>query len=288
MVLPLNALIKLPWVAYLTGDDSLKRLFFTALGGARKLAHNTNYLFPLFADAADWSPRHSLLNVSVGEHALGCMPASHQLKASSDSSDYLGKGGDGTADHAQLPPSPVDPRAAAVIIRGCRCQLSLARRLRAAARLARHRGRFLHTVLRMGYWGRDAAVPFYDPRGMFQACASLCCPAYRRTSRRFCPGRSCSPTEIAPAPLLASFANFAAPAPVRLLRPVSTPEHLRRGPCRPHPLRGFGDGGIRFRQAGQRALRRGRGVLGALLFDALASTEDPDILCYASKSLARN
>ncbi|MFN8447364.1 MAG: hypothetical protein U0521_01875 [Anaerolineae bacterium] len=26
----LNALIKLPWVAYLTGDDSLKRLFFTA------------------------------------------------------------------------------------------------------------------------------------------------------------------------------------------------------------------------------------------------------------------
>ncbi|MCC6803951.1 MAG: hypothetical protein IT319_13795, partial [Anaerolineae bacterium] len=67
-----NALIKLPWVAYLTGDDSLRRLFFTALGGARRLAHNTNYLFPLFADAADWLPRHSLLNVSVGGlYALG-------------------------------------------------------------------------------------------------------------------------------------------------------------------------------------------------------------------------
>ncbi|MFN8447365.1 MAG: hypothetical protein U0521_01880 [Anaerolineae bacterium] len=79
--------------------------------------------------------------------------------------------------------------------------------------MARHRGRFLHTVLRMGYWGRDAAVPFYDPRGMFQACASLCCtPPTRRTSRRFLPWSELLADGIAPAPLLASFANFAAPA----------------------------------------------------------------------------
>src|SRR5262249_40101293 len=70
-----NALIKWPWVAHLTGDVKLKAMFLDALAGATTLAHNTAYLFPLFADAGDWHRRNSLLNVSVG----GLYAAGHVL-----------------------------------------------------------------------------------------------------------------------------------------------------------------------------------------------------------------
>lgn len=277
-----NALIKLPWVAYLMDDAALKALFFTAMAGARKLAHNTHYLFPLFADAADWQARDSLLNVSVGGlYALGCVLA-HQLKADGDPVDYLGEAATALLTMRQLPPSQLthEPQ-----------QLSFA--AAAANYLARVNhtpqhdwrtiaGDFLHSVLRMGYWGRDAAVSFYDPRGMFQACASLCYPAYKENVETILPwgelladGAAGSERAL----LLAAFVNLQRRHNYAFFDPY-LPEALRRGPCPYIPYEDLETAEFRHTaKLGKELYGAGEVFWSALLFDALAQVSDPDILC---------
>lgn len=274
-----NALIKLPWVAYLTEDDALKRLFFTALGGARRLAHNTNYLIPLFADAADWSPRNSVLNVSVGGlYALGCVLA-HQLRDSDDPVDYLSEASTALLTMHRLPPSQLthEPQqlsfaAAAANYLG-RANFAPQHDWRAIA------GDFLHCVLRMGYWGKDAAVPFYDPRGMFQACASLSYPAYKENVESILPWAELLADKIEPAPLLAAFVNLQRRHNYAFFDPYM-PEHLRRGPCSYIPYEDLATAEFpHTAKLGKELYGAGEVFWSALLFDALASVDDPDILC---------
>ena len=169
-----NALIKLPCIAHLTDDAELKNNFLTALQGGRELAHNTHYLIPLFADANGWQGANSLLNASVsGMYAAACVLA-YQI---THDQSWLTEAETALHTIHKLPPHTLthEPQ-----------QLSFA--ASAAAWLARHHAKpelyklasdFVHLSLRMGYWTPDPAVPFYDARGMFQACASLCYPAYK-------------------------------------------------------------------------------------------------------------
>jgi len=226
-----NALIKLPWIAYLTGDAALKAMFFRALEGAKTLAKHTDYLFPLFADASDWSGRNSLLNVGVGGlYAAGCVIA-HQLSADAEAS-YLQEAAHALNVLRQLPPHQLthEPQqlsfgsAAANYL----ANVGLGEDWRIFA------GDLVRLSLRMGYWDSDPATPFYDPRGMFQACASLCYPAYKENVETIqaWPELLRDETHHAafPTELMAAFANLQRCHNYKFFD-AWLPTDLRRGPC---------------------------------------------------------
>jgi hypothetical protein len=227
-----NALIKLPQIAALTNDADLKQTFLTALEGGRELAHKTRYLLPLFADASDWEPRNSALNVGVsGMYAAGCVLA-YQLTGDAA---HLEEAKSALTTIHQVPPHMLthEPQ-----------QLSFA--ASAAFFLHTHTapkqavsnwllmGRdFVNLSLRMGYWGKDPAVPFYDPRGMFQACASLCYPAYKENIEVIWAWSELIGThghETLPVSLMAAFANLQRCHNYAFFDPF-LPESMRRGPC---------------------------------------------------------
>ncbi|MFN8376351.1 MAG: hypothetical protein U0694_26205, partial [Anaerolineae bacterium] len=221
-----NALIKLPWVAYLTHDLTLKVMFLSAVEGAMQLARNTHYLFPLFADAQDWQPRGSLLNVGVGGlYAAGCVLA-YQLGGQKPC--YLHEAANALNVMLQLPPHQLthEPQ-----------QLSYA--AAAAHYLARAgcgehwdtiAAHFVDLTLRMGYWGKDSAVPFYDPRGMFQACASLCYPAYKENVESLITWPELLRDGVGHTDAMAAFANLQREHNYAFFDPY-LPQELQRGPC---------------------------------------------------------
>lgn len=277
-----NALIKLPWVAYLTGDAALKRLFFQALHGARRLAHNTNYLFPLFADASDWQPRGSLLNVSVGGlYALGCILAA-QLRAPDDAdaaSADLDEARRALRTLHALSPGQLthEPQqlsfaaAAASYLAGIDAEPTW----RSVA------DDFVALSLRMGYWGKDAAVAFYDPRGMFQACASLCYPAFKENVETILPWAELLRGESPHEATLAAFANLQRRHNHAFFDPY-LPEPLRRGPCAYVPYEDLATAEFpHTAELGKELYGAGEVFWSALLFDALASVDQPDVLGLA-------
>jgi hypothetical protein len=85
-------------------------------------------------------------------------------------------------------------------------------------------------VLRMAYWSRDPAAPFYDPRGMFQACASLCYPAYKENVEVLIAWPELLRSGIGSAGLMAAVANLQRCHNYAFFDPF-LPADLRRGPC---------------------------------------------------------
>lgn len=217
-----NALIKLPWVAWLTDDSDFREQFLTALEGGRELARKTGYLIPLFADAQDWSGRGSLLNSGVsGMYAAACVLA-HQLTGSED---CLAEAAAALRTIHQLPPHLLthEPQ-----------QLSFAAAAAAYLGEAVYARDFVNLSLRMGYWGRDPGASFYDPRGMFQACASLCYPAYKENVEVIWPWAELLAADdlrsALPAGVMSAFANLQRCHNYHFFDPFLPPS-LRRGPC---------------------------------------------------------
>lgn len=278
-----NALIKLPWVAHLTGSDSLRALFRMALEGARTMAHQCHYLFPLFADAADWQSRGSLLNVSVGGlYAAGCV-LGWQLFGDAR---WLEEAANALRTLHSLPPQQLthEPQqlafgaAAAQVLAGTQNAPNGTDWNAIAADLVR-------LSLRMGYWADDPSVPFYDPRGMFQACASLCYPAFKENvetlfswSELLRPENAFDP---ALAELMAAFANLARCHNYTFFDDYLPPDK-RRGSCPYIPYEDVATSEFTHTATfGKELYGAGEVFWSALLFDALGHAADPDVLCLS-------
>lgn len=219
-----NALIKLPLVAHLTDDADLRRRFFGALEGGKRLVERTHHLLPLFADANGWQPRGSLLNAGVsGMYAAGCVLA-YQL---SGDARWQESAVDALRAIHQLPPHLLthEPQ-----------QLSFAAAAANAVGLWDEARDFVNLSLRMGYWAKDPAAPFYDPRGMFQACASLSYPAYKENVEVLWAWSELLAQDWArdrlPGTLMAAFANLQRCHNYAFFD-AFLPASMRRGPC-PH------------------------------------------------------
>jgi hypothetical protein len=275
-----NALIKLPWVAALTQDATLLDLFAQAMRGADKLIDQSGGLTPLFADAADWKARGALLNVGAGGlYAAGAVLAAQLLHQP----DYLARAWAVLQRLHQLPPAMLthEPQ-----------QLSYG--AAAAGYLADHgygdeartvAGDFVRLSLRMGYWATDPAVPLYDARGMFQACASLCYPAFKENVETLLawPALLANPANhpFLPVGLMAAFAN--------LQRCHNTaffddwlPAQLRRGPCSFVPYEDLATSEFPHTATlGKELYGAGEVFWSALLFDALGYVDAPDVLCLS-------
>lgn len=275
-----NALIKLPWVAALTGDADLVALFAQAMRGADRLIEQTGGLMPLFADAADWRARGALLNAgAAGLYAAGAVLAAQLL----DAPGALAKAWDTLKRLHQLPPAMLthEPQ-----------QLTFG--AAAAAYLARHgfggearavAGDLVRLSLRMGYWGADPAVPFYDPRGMFQACASLSYPAYKENVETLLGWPELLADEAnhawLPCDLMAAFANLQRCHNYAFFDSW-LPEGLRRGPCPHIPYEDLAT--AEFAQTavlGKELYGAGEVFWSALMFDVHGRVDAPDVLCLS-------
>ncbi len=269
-----NALIKLPWVAHLTHSSVLQEMFLTALDGAKRLARNTNSIFPLFADASNWQARGSLLNVSVGGlYAGGCLLAA---QFTSDFS-YLDEAARALHILSHFPPQQLthEPQ-----------QLSFA--AASAAYLARIgygeqwgdiAGDFVRLVLRMGYWDRDPAVPFYDPRGMFQACAALCYPAFKENIEVLLAWPEILLTGAGPRETLAAFANLQRCHNYAFFERF-VPKTGRTSPCAFIPYEDLPTAEFdHLGDLGKELYGTGEVFWSALLFDTLGRVDDPAVLC---------
>lgn len=269
-----NTLIKLGWVAYLADDATLKTMFFDALHGARELAHNTNYLFPLFADADGWKPQNSLLNVSVGGlYAAGCVIA-YQLD---NDASHLEEAAKALLTMHQLPPHQLthEPQ-----------QLSFA--AAAAHYLAKHDEQvnwqaiaddFIGLVLRMAYWGKDPHIDFYDPRGMFQACASLCYPAFKENVEVLIAWSELLQGKRQHAALMAAFANLQRHHNLAYFAPF-LPEKLRIGPCPYIPYEDLATSEFTHSaKLGKELYGTGEVFWSALLFEQPEQLNNDEIFC---------
>ena len=270
-----NALIKLPWVAHLTGDSDFKQTFLTALEGGQRLAQNSHYLFPLFADAAGWHSRGSLLNAGVGGmYAAGCVLA-EQLTGDPA---YLVEASTALNTIHQLPPHQLthEPQ-----------QLSFAAAAAAYLNQPEMAADFVKLSLRMGYWGKDPAVPFYDPRGMFQACASLSYPAYKENVEVIWAWSELLADDqtqrLLPAPLLAGFANLQRCHNYAFFD-AFLPEAMRRGPCAYVPYEDLATAEFTHTAVlGKEIYGAGEVFWSALLFERPAFLENlpDDVLIFA-------
>lgn len=269
-----NALIKLPWVAHLSNNVTLQEMFLAALDGAKRLARNTNSIFPLFADASSWQARGSLLNMSVGGmYAGGCILAS---QFTSDFS-YLDEAARALHVLSHFPPQQLthEPQ-----------QLSFA--AASAAYLARigygdQWGRiasdFVRAVLRMGYWDRDPAVPFYDPRGMFQACAALCYPAFKENVEVLLAWPELLLTDVGPRETMVAFANLQRCHNYAFFERF-VPKTGHASPCAFIPYEDLPTAEFdHLGDLGKELYGTGEVFWSALLFDTLGRVDDPAVLC---------
>jgi hypothetical protein len=146
--------------------------------------------------------------------------------------------------------------------------------------------------LRMGYWGPDAAVPQYDPRGMFQACASLCYPAFKENVETLLPwpellrgDTSAVEDEFTPSlrRLMAAFANLGRCHNGAFFDP-QLPAELRRGPCASIPYEDVATAEFPYTATlGKELYGAGEVLWSALLFDTFGQVDaaNPDVLCFS-------
>jgi hypothetical protein len=275
-----NALIKLPWVAALTQDAALIDLFAQAMRGADKLIEQSGGLTPLFADAADWKARGALLNAGAGGlYAAGAVLAAQLLQRP----DYLVQAWAVLRRLHRMPPAMLthEPQ-------------QLGYGAAAAGYLADHgfgdearmvAGDLVRLSLRMGYWTSDPAVPLYDARGMFQACASLCYPAFKENVETLLmwPALLASPGNHAylPVELMAAFANLQRCHNYAFFDDW-LPANLRRGPCSFVPYEDLATSEFPHTATlGKEVYGAGEVFWSALLFDAHGQVDAPDVLCLS-------
>ncbi|MGI8828082.1 MAG: hypothetical protein ACR2JC_21120 [Chloroflexota bacterium] len=168
-----NALIKLPWVAAITGDDQLWTMFLDALSGAEDMARRVGHLFPLFVEIATRTPARAATNYSVGGlYAYGQMLA----YTHTGEMPHLEEAHITLATLCRLPvdrmwhePQQLGFAAAAATLVAQETGDS------AAETWARD---LLAAQLRMMYWD-DRSTRGAPLTGMFQGCASLLYPAFK-------------------------------------------------------------------------------------------------------------
>ncbi|MFO7323902.1 MAG: hypothetical protein DIU68_019410 [Chloroflexota bacterium] len=283
-----NALVKLPWVAHLTGSEQLLAMFRRSLEGAKLLAERCNYVFPLFADALDWQARGSLLNPSVGGlYAAGCV-LGWQLTGDRQ---WLHEAARALETLYRLPPHLLthEPQQLSFGAAAARFLAKAAPDVVAGDDWDGMAADLVRLSLRMGYWGRDPGAPFYDPRGMFQACASLAYPAFKENVETLWPwpellrhgaesagdGDAFNPQLVE---LMCAFANLARCHNLAFFDPY-LPEQLRRGPCPWIPYEDIATTEFPHTAAlGKELYGAGEVFWSALLFDALGRCDAPDVL----------
>ena len=170
-----NALIKYPAIGALAGLEQLKRNFLDAFATAQKMAHEYDYLFPIYYTVSDLKAQGAGTNYAIG--GLYAWAALIANKLTNDSA-YRDEAWKAIRALCTVPSERLfhEPQ-------------ELAYGALAAAELGlQYEAKYLlYEQLRMFYWYSDPSQKTHDIRGMVQAAASILYPAFKENVEAILP-----------------------------------------------------------------------------------------------------
>src|SRR6266446_1114391 len=170
-----NSLIKYPMIGSLAGSREITGKFLDAFQTARKLAHQYNYLFPIYYQVATLQAEGAGTNYAVG--GLYAWAAILANKLTGDAG-YLEEARRAIHVLYTVPPDRLfhEPQ-----------ELAYGALAAAELGMAEESKYLLYEQLRMFYWYSDPSQKTHDIRGMVQAAASILYPAFKENVEAILP-----------------------------------------------------------------------------------------------------
>ena len=170
-----NGLVKYPMIGALAGSEPVKRNFLDVLANAQKMAHEYDYLFPIYYEVSNLKAQGAGTNYAIGGlYAWGALIASYLTKDQA----YRGEARNAIRALCTVPCERLfhEPQ-------------ELAYGALAAAELGmQNEAKYLlYEQLRMFYWYSDPSQKTHDIRGMVQAAASILYPAFKENVEAILP-----------------------------------------------------------------------------------------------------
>jgi len=170
-----NGLVKYPMIGALAGLEQVKSNFLDAFATAQKMAHDYDYLFPIYYEVANLKAQGAGTNYAIGGlYAWGALLANYLTKDQA----YREEARNAIRALCTVPSDRLfhEPQ-------------ELAYGALAAAELGlQDETRYLLSEqLRMFYWYSDPSQKTHDIRGMVQAAASILYPAFKENIEAILP-----------------------------------------------------------------------------------------------------
>ncbi len=170
-----NSLIKYPMIGSLAGSREITGKFLDAFQTARKLAHQYNYLFPIYYQVATLQAEGAGTNYAVGGLYAWAAILANKLTGDAEHLEEARR-----AIHVlyTVPPDRLfhEPQ-----------ELAYGALAAAELGMAEESKYLLYEQLRMFYWYSDPSQKTHDIRGMVQAAASILYPAFKENVEAILP-----------------------------------------------------------------------------------------------------
>jgi hypothetical protein len=170
-----NALIKYPTIGLLAGAKEISNRFLDAFESAIKMAHQYNYLFPIYYRVATFKAEGAGTNYAVGGLFAWAALIAHRLTGQEHYREEARRAirvmNTVSADRLFHEPQELAFGALAAAELGMRDEASY----------------LLYEELRMFYWYSDSSQKTHDIRGMVQAAASILYPAFKENVEAILP-----------------------------------------------------------------------------------------------------
>ncbi len=170
-----NALIKYPMIGSLAGSKQVTDCFLSAFQTSMKMAHDYNYLFPVYYRVSDLKTEGAGTNYAVGGLFAWAALIAHRLTGKEQYREEARKAIQALytvpAERLFHEPQELAFGALAAAELGMRDEATY----------------LLYEQLRMFYWYSDPSQKTHDIRGMVQAAASILYPAFKENVEAMLP-----------------------------------------------------------------------------------------------------
>lgn len=170
-----NGLVKYPMIGALAGLEQVKRNFLDAFATAQKMAHEYDYLFPIYYEVSSLKAEGAGTNYAIGGlYAWAAIIANHLTKNPA----YLQEARNAIRVLCTVPSERLfhEPQ-----------ELGYGALAASALGLQKEAKYLLYEQLRMFYWYSDPSQKTHDIRGMVQAAASILYPAFKENVEAILP-----------------------------------------------------------------------------------------------------
>lgn len=170
-----NGLVKYPMIGSLAGAEQVKRNFLDAFATAQKLAHEYDYLFPIYYQVSNLKAEGAGTNYAIGGlYAWAALIANQLTKDPA----YREEARNAVRALCTVPSDRLfhEPQ-----------ELAYGALAAAELGLAKEARYILYEQLRMFYWYSDPSQKTHDIRGMVQAAASILYPAFKENVEAILP-----------------------------------------------------------------------------------------------------
>src|SRR5258708_1833962 len=170
-----NSLIKYPMIGSLAASAEVKSCFLDAFQSARKMAHQYDYLFPIYYEVSTLQAQGAGTNYAVGGLYAWAAIIAHRLTGEAS---YRDEARQAIRVLYTVPSDRLfhEPQ-----------ELAYGALAAAELGLQEEAAYLLHEQLRMFYWYSDPSQKSHDIRGMVQAAASILYPAFKENVEAILP-----------------------------------------------------------------------------------------------------